>query len=75
MADVGGRKWTRCFGNPPHTLADVLRNSLQAMRCHYEVLGVSRESDDDEIKKAYRKLALKYHPGTNYVYIAAATLF
>ena len=38
------------------------------MRCHYEVLGVARESGDDEIKKAYRRLALKYHPG-NYLHL------
>ena len=38
---------------------------MSAKRDYYEVLGVQKNADEAAIKKAYRKLAKKYHPDTN----------
>ena len=38
---------------------------MSAKRDYYEVLGVDKKADESTIKKAFRRLAKKYHPDTN----------
>ena len=42
-----------------------MANTMSTKRDFYEILGLSKNSTADEIKKAYRKVAMQFHPDRN----------
>ncbi len=53
---------SRCKGPVATAGAGSYNLRIMALRDYYDILGVSRTANGDEIKRAYRKLARKYHP-------------
>src|SRR5580704_16959098 len=48
---------------------------MSTKRCYYEVLGVVREAPSEDLRRAYKQLALKFHPDRNQGNPAAETAF
>src|SRR5581483_11434613 len=49
----------------PRDFSRTKNMSAAQKRCYYEVLGVTREASSDELRKAYKQAAIRFHPDRN----------